>query len=144
MLGGPPFVRTDHRSRPIRCTKPKTDCNDFPFLCPPLPLRLTVAPKTTPRYLKQTPTVRAVKPGHLKMSPLTSGGVTILPSPLPVSTPTSPVLPSRTNHIAVERHGNDEDEEKRRLATMEEDPDFDPDNMVIRGAPLEETTDDEA
>lgn len=78
------------------------------------------------------------------MSPLMSGGVTILPSPLPVSTPTSPVLPSRTNHIAVDRHANDDDEEQRRLATMEEDPDFDPDNMVIRGAPLEDTTDDEA
>lgn len=36
----------------------------------------------------------------------------------------------------------EDEEEKRKKAAIEEDPDFDPDNMVIRGAPID-TTDDE-
>lgn len=88
--------------------------------------------------------VRVVKPGHLKLSCLTNGGVTIYPSSQPVTpmTPTSPpvaVAPPRTNPVVG--HDDDDDADVRMQAAMEEDPDFDPDNMVIRGAPLEDDDD---
>lgn len=57
-------------------------------------------------------------------------------------TPTSPpvvVAPPRTNPVVG--HGDDDDADVRMQAAMEEDPDFDPDNMVIRGAPLEDDDD---
>lgn len=55
-------------------------------------------------------------------------------------TPTSPppvVVVPRTNP----RIDDVDDADVRMQAAMEEDPDFDPDNMVIRGAPIE--SDDE-
>lgn len=57
-------------------------------------------------------------------------------------TPTSPppvVVAPRTNP----RIEDVDDADVRMQAAMEEDPDFDPDNMVIRGAPIESEDDEQ-
>lgn len=62
------------------------------------------------------------------------------PSPQPAMTP--PVIPTHTPSGNGD-NGTEEDEERNRAdATALEDPDFDPDNVVIRGAPFEEDDDD--
>lgn len=63
------------------------------------------------------------------------------PSPQPAMTP--PVIPTHTPSGNGDK-GTEEDEEdeiNRADATELEDPDFDPDNVVIRGAPLEDDDD---
>lgn len=45
-----------------------------------------------------------------------------------------------TNHTAADDDGDEAEEEKRK-ATMAEDPDFDPDNVVIRGTALDSEDD---
>lgn len=86
-----------------------------------------------------------VKPGHLTLSCLTIGGTTIQPTvylpqtPYTPTTPTTPTMP-RTNPV-YDDNGVEDEEARRRRALLEEDPDFDPDNVVIRGEPLD--TDEE-
>lgn len=104
-------------------------------------------PPTSPTTTSVT--VRVVKPGHLKLLPCLTvsgngnGGTLNLvemmstPSPQPVTTPTTPNL---TPPGFVGGGGDEEPEPNQTI----EDPDFDPDNAVIRGAPLEDDDEEAA